>query len=146
MKYQLHCPKCHHEFAYDNGYYDRNIHRLGMEIQQITKQLTDFKLLPLEERKRKERWRQQMRSILQEKSSEISELKAIRKGADQQVLRAKYEIFKDIVLDRYGEQAVLEMLKEADKELEAYKVSGLMVHEYTRSNAKSNVTSINKIR
>lgn len=145
MKYQLHCPKCHHEFAYDNGYYDRNIHRLGMEIQQITKQLTDFKLLPLEERKRKERWRQQMRSILQEKSAEISELKAIRKGADQQVLRAKYEIFKDIVLERYGEQAVLEMLKEADKELEAYKVSGLMVHEYTRSNSKSNVTSINKI-
>lgn len=145
MKYQLHCPKCHHEFAYDNGYYDRNIHRLGMEIQQITKQLTDFKLLPLEERKRKERWRQQMRSILQEKSAEISELKAIRKGADQQVLRAKYEIFKEIVRDRYGEQAVLEMLKEADEELEAYKVSGLMVHEYTRSNSKSNVTSINKI-
>lgn len=145
MKYQLHCPKCHHEFAYDNGYYDKNIHRLGMEIQQITKQLTDFKLLPLEERKRKAQWRKRMNSILQEKSAEISELKAIRKGADQQVLRAKYEIFKDIVMSRYGEQAVIEMLKEADKELEAYKVSGLMVHEYTRSNAKSNVTSINKI-
>lgn len=145
MKYQLHCPKCHHEFAYDNGYYDKNIHRLGMEIQQITKQLTDFKLLPLKERKQKEQWRRRMNSILQEKSAEISELKAIRKGADQQVMRAKYEIFKEIVRDRYGEQAVLEMLKEADKELEAYKVSGLMVHEYTRSNSKSNVTSINKI-
>lgn len=145
MKYQLHCPKCHHEFAYDNGYYDKNIHRLGMEIQQITKQLTDFKLLPLKERKQKEQWRRRMNSILQEKSAEISELKAIRKGADQQVMRAKYEIFKEIVRDRYGEQAVLEMLKEADKELEAYKVSGLMVHEYTRFNSKSNVTSINKI-
>lgn len=145
MKYQLHCPKCHHEFAYDNGYYDKNIQRLGMEIQQISKQLTDFKQLPLEERKRKKQWRLRMTSILQEKMAEISELKAIRKTADQQVMRAKYEIFKEIVRDRYGEQAVLEMLKEADKELEAYKVSGLMVHEYTRSNSKSNVTSINKI-
>lgn len=145
MKYQLHCPKCHHEFAYDNGYYDRNIHRLGQEIMEITLQLQNFKLLPLEERKRKKQWRLRMTKILEEKKIEISELKAIRKGADQQVMRAKYEIFKDIVLERYGEQAVLEMLKEADKELEAYKVSGLMVHEYTRSNSKSNVTSINKI-
>lgn len=86
-----------------------------------------------------------MNSILQEKSVEISELKAIRKGADQHVMRAKYNIFKGIVRDRYGEQAVLEMLKETDKELEAYKVSGLMWHEYTRSNSKSNVTSINKL-
>lgn len=145
MKYQLHCPKCHHEFAYDNGYYDKNIHRLGQEINHIMLQLQNFKSLPLEERKRKKQWRLQMTKILEEKKIEISELKAIRKGADQQVMRAKYEIFKEIVRDRYGEQAVLEMLKEADKELEAYKVSGLMVHEYTRSNSKSNVTSINKI-
>lgn len=145
MKYQLHCPKCHHEFAYDNGYYDRNIHRLGQEIMDITLQLQKFKLLPLEERKRKKQWRVRMTKILGEKEIEISELKAIRKGADQQVMRAKYEIFKDIVLERCGEQVLLEMLKEADKELEAYKVSGLMVHEYTRSNSKSNVTSINKI-
>lgn len=111
----------------------------------ITLQLQNFKSLPLEERKRKKQWRLRMTKILEEKKIEISELKAIRKGADQQVMRAKYEILKEIVRDRYGEQAVLEMLKEADKELEAYKVSGLMVHEYTRSNSKSNVTSINKI-
>lgn len=146
MKYQLHCPKCHHEFAYDNGYYDKHIHRLSQEIIVIEQQLQGYKLLSSKERKQKERWRTQVVKTLEEKQLEISGLKAIRKGADQQVMRAKYDIFKDIVRDRYGEQAVLEMLEETDKELEAYKVSGLMWHEYTRSNAKSNVTSINKIR
>ena len=30
-------------------------------------------------------------------------------------------------------------------EIKAYKISGLMRHEYTRSPSKSNVTSINKL-
>jgi len=32
MKYQLTCPNCHYEWHYDNGYYDDNITRLGIEI------------------------------------------------------------------------------------------------------------------
>lgn len=42
---QLRCPKCGHEFGYDNGYYDRNIERLGHEIQDLIRQLANHKLL-----------------------------------------------------------------------------------------------------
>ena len=75
----------------------------------------------------------------------ISGLKAIRKAGDQQIKAFEYMIFKEIVKDRYGEKAYHEILEAVEQELQAYKASGLMRHEYTRSGAKSNVTSINKL-
>ncbi len=145
MKYQLHCPKCNHEFAYDNDYYDRNIARLGMEIASLTKQLAHHKTLPWSEQKRRTDWYFRAKKALTEKQEEIKGLKEIRKISDQQVKRAEFQIFKNLVKEQYGEAAYKSLLAKMEKELEAYKVSGLMLHEYTRSNAKSNVTSINKL-
>ena len=145
MKYQLHCPKCHHEFTYDNGYYDSNIARLGMEIQSLTRQLSEHRTLPWAEQKRRSDWYFRTKKALAEKQEEIKGLKEIRKVSDQQVKRAEFQIFKNLVKEKYGEEAYKSLIAKMEKELEAYKVSGLMWHEYTRSNAKSNVTSINKL-
>ena len=57
MKYQLVCPKCRHEFAYDNGYIDKNITRIGYEIEDIKAQLAKYKLLPYEEQIKRKEWR-----------------------------------------------------------------------------------------
>ena len=37
------------------------------------------------------------------------------------------------------------MVEEVEQELKAYRISSLMQHEYTRSNSKGDVTSINKL-
>jgi len=145
MKYQLRCPKCNHEFAYDNGYYDRNIERLGMEIAELTRKLAEHRLLPWPEQKRRTEWWLRTKKSLAQKQEELAGLKAIRKVADQQVHHHMFQVFKNLVKEQYGEAAYQELLEKCKKEVEAYTVSGLMRHEYTKSNAKEGVTSINKI-
>lgn len=145
MKYQLTCPKCKHEFAYDADYYDRNIARLGVEINDINRQIAEHKLLPWPEQKKRTEWWLRAKKALAEKQEELAGLKAIRKVADQQIKFAEYAIFRQIFKERYGEQAYFEILAKVKAEMEAYQASGLMWHEYSRSGAKSSVTSINKL-
>lgn len=145
MKYQMRCPKCNHEFTYDNGYLDRNIAQIGMEIASLMKQLAEYKTLPRQEQKQRKKWRDRTNRLLAEKQEEIKGLKEIRKVSDQQIKRMEYQIFKNLVKEQYGEEVYHRLLDEATKELEAYKVSGLMAHEYSRAGSKSNVTGINKL-
>ena len=145
MKYQVTCPNCHYEWHYDNGYYDDNITRLGIEIQDIMLQLRKHKELPKSEQFAKTEWWLSAKKALTEKQKQLAELKAIRKQYDQQIKAYEYQAFKNIVKEAVGEVKYKEMLAQMEKELEAYQTSGLMRHEYTRSNSKSNVTSINKI-
>ena len=142
---QLTCPKCHYEFGYDNGYYDENIARLGKEIYDIINQLAEHKLLPKGEQIARTDWWRRAKKSLAEKQKELSELKAIRKAADQQLRRYEFEIFKNLVRDAVGEDLYRKLIEKMKLELEAYQTSGLMRHEYTRSNSKSSVTSIDKL-
>lgn len=143
-KYQMTCPKCKYEFTYDNGYIDKNITRLGIEINEINRQFANFKLLPASEQRKRRDWAAKLKVILVTKQKEISELKAIRKVSDQQIRHYEYEVFKALVRERYGETAFRELLDLKDKELEAYKASNLMRHEYSRSGGCS-ITSINNL-
>ena len=143
-KYQMTCPKCKYEFTYDNGYIDKNITRLGIEINEINRQFVNFKLLPASEQRKRKDWAAKLKVILVTKQKEISELKAIRKVCDQQIRHYEYEVFKALVRERYGETAFRELLALKDKELEAYKVSGLMRHEYSRRGGGS-IASINNL-
>jgi F0F1-type ATP synthase membrane subunit b/b' len=145
VKYQLTCPKCKHEFAYDSDYYEKNITRLGLEIAEIIKQLADHRRLPWSEQKARTDWFFRAKNSLAEKQVELAELKAIRKHADQQIDKMMFRIFKDLVREEIGEEAYKRLIEKSKAELEAYKISGMMRHEYTRSNAKANVTNINKL-
>lgn len=141
---QLRCPKCGHEFGYNNGYYDRNIERLGHEIQDIIRQLSQHKLLPYAEQRARTDWYLRTKKTLAEKQEQLSELKSIRKAADQQLDWAQNRIFRELVKERLGEAEYMKLILQAEKELDAYKVSGQMWREYSRSKGKS-VTSINKL-
>ena len=145
MKYQVTCPNCHHEWHYDNGYYDDNITRLGIEIREITLQLQKHKQLPKSEQYARTEWWLSAKRALAEKSKQIAELKAIRKQYDQQINSYGHEVFKNLVRDVVGEAKYNELIEQMKSELEAYQTSGLMRHEYTRSNSKSSVTSIDKL-
>ena len=145
MKYQLTCPKCKHEFAYDSDYYEKNITRLGLEIAEIISQLAEHRRLCWSEQKARTDWFFRAKKALAEKQVELAELKAIRKQADQQIDHMMFRIFKDLVREEIGEEAYKRLIEKSKAELEAYEISGMMRHEYTRSNAKANVTSINKL-
>lgn len=145
MKYQLHCPKCHHEFAYDNEHMDNKIAQLGYEIRDIICQLAEHKMLPMDKQRQRTDWWLRAKRTLAYKQKELARLKALRKANDQQINVMEYQAFKAVVKENVGEETYISWLTQANKELEAYKVSGLMRHEYTRSNAKSTVTSISKL-
>lgn len=138
------CPKCHHEFQYDNGYIDKNIATLAHEISDIMKQLAEYKLLSPDEKRRKKEWRKRAMYTLSCKQQEIQELKAIRKVSDQQVNQMECGVFKSLVRERFGDAVYHELISQTEEEVKAYKVSGLMRHEYSRAGGKG-VTSINKV-
>ena len=78
-------------------------------------------------------------------SQKISELKTIRKVADQHIRHYEYEEFKVAVKEKFGDAAYREIIDIVDERIKAYKISGLMRHEYTRAASKANATSINKL-
>ncbi len=145
MRYQMRCPECGHEFTYDNGYYDKNIARLGVEIRDLMLQLAEHKKLPWPEQKRRTDWWLDTKKKLTVRQKELAELKAVRKVCDQQIKAMEHQIFKNLVKEKFGEEVYRKLLEQAESDLEAYKISGLMRHEYTRSGSKANATSVGKL-
>ena len=130
MRYQLTCPNCRYEFQYDAGYVERNIEKLGQEIREIQLQLAEHKLLPFDEQRRRTEWWLRAKHSLAYKQKDLADLKAVKKKADQQIQPAQFQILKQLIAEIYGEQTLQLLLHKVDKEMEAYKVSGLMWHEY----------------
>lgn len=145
MKYQLTCPKCKHEFAYDNGHIDAKIARLQAEFQSLQRQLSEHKMLPKDEQFRRTAWWKRTKARFAQVQEELVAAKAFRKVSDQQVEKFKHDAFKHLVREYIGDEAYIRLMEQAEADCKAYEISGLMRHEYTRSNAKANVTSINKL-
>jgi phage terminase large subunit GpA-like protein len=145
MKYQLTCPKCKHEFAYDNGHIDGEIARLSAEVTSLVRELSEHNLLPKDEQFRRTAWWKGTKVRLAKAHEELAAAKAFRKVADQQVEKFKNDAFKHLVREKIGDEEYIKLMKQAEADCEAYRISGLMRHEYTRSSAKANVTSINKL-
>ena len=144
MALQMTCPYCKREFPYNNGKLDAEISKIGQRINAINKEIVEIKHGP----KSRETWNRRRRLTeelvgLQEK---VSGLKAVRKAADQQIKEYEHQLLKEAIKDRLGEKEYLKIIAEVEKELEAYRISGLMMHEYTRSNSKVDVISVNKLR
>lgn len=145
MSVQMTCPYCKREFPYNNGDLDKKISNIGQRITSINRELAEIKALPPKAKKAREGRRKVLVMELTSLAEKVSGLKAIRKACDQQVKYYEYQAFKDIVKERYGEKEYKQILAMVEDEIKAYKISGLMRHEYTRSASKSNVTSINKL-
>lgn len=143
MALQMTCPFCKQEFPYDNGALDREISSLGVRIATINKRLSDIK-------NGNHNWetgeeRRRLVSELGRKRERLTQLKALRKVCDQQIKRLEYQSFKNIVKERYGEEAYYSILAEVDEELKAYRVSDTMKHDFSIAPGRKPVTTINKI-
>ena len=145
MSLQMTCPYCKREFPYDNGDLDRKISLASQRIQEITLEIAKIKAMHPKLRRKREGRRSVLVLELNEAQKEITELKAVRKACDQQIKHYDFETFKRLVKERYGEEEYRKLYTHVEEELQAYRVSDLMKHEYTRSNAKADVISINKL-
>lgn len=145
MAYRLTCPNCKHEFSYDNGYVERNILRLGKEIQEINLQLAEYDCLPRDEQRRKTDWKLRAKYCLAQKSKDLADLKEIKKASGHQIKQYEFEIFKSIVREFVGESRFQKFITEMEEELKDYKTSSLMQHGYTRSKGKSGIVNVSKL-
>lgn len=142
---QMTCPYCKREFPYDNGALDKKISEASQRVHEITRELSAIKHSQPAVKRAKEGRRKVLVLEFTNLNIKIAELKAVRKACDQQINRFSLNTIKEIIRDRYGESEYKKVLELMEAELQAYKLSGQMLHEYTRSGAKSNVTSINKL-
>lgn len=145
QKYQLVCPKCKHEFQYDNGYYDREIARLATEIQDINIQLAAHNKLPWAEKKARQDWWERTKLALSIKIKQISELKSFRKIANQSKDNEIDRAFRNVVKELIGIEAYVECCDKAEEACAAYSIQSTMKKGYTSSTGHG-VTNINKIR
>ena len=140
------CPYCHREFPYDNGKLDRDISVMGQRLHSIDLRLAEIKALGPRGWTRATGAERQRLIVEKERLKlKLSELEAVRKACDQQISHFEYEEFKNQVRERFGEEEYQKILSSVKEELQAYKISGLMRHEYTRASGRANVTSINKL-
>lgn len=142
---QLVCPKCKHEFTYFNGETDAEIDVLRKSITALDEQLREYKTLSDAERKDRAKWHSWAVKELRKKKQKVAELKSYRKIADQQIMKMSFHLFKALTREAVGWDVYYEIIDKMEADLEAYKISGCMQHEYTRSQHMSSVTSINKL-
>lgn len=142
-KFQLTCPKCKYEFGYDGGEIDAEIERLKNQINNIKEWLTEYNLKSRYSKEKLSRERQFKINEMEQRTVQLTALKSRRKAANQFINRTKEKIFLQLVKDEIGEDRYKKLMIKAEKELEAYQISGLMWHEYT--NNKKGVISINKL-
>ena len=145
MKYQLTCPKCKHEFAYNNGHIDSEIATLQARVAKIEKFLAEYKTLPYEEQMRQKAFRKRIAAEKAELCQRLQALKSFRKHANEERKRTIDSAFKQLVKEEIGEKEYIRLMEKAEAECEAYNIGDMMKHEYTRSSSKPNVTSINKL-
>lgn len=145
QKVQLTCPFCHKEFPFDNGELDSEISKLCKKLTEAQRWFAEYKLLSYQKKKEQKREREAKVAEVAALKERLTTLKSLRKSVDQQLNHYEFQIFKTIVKERLGNVEYQKLLMKAEEELLAYKTSGLMRHEYSRAESKSNVTSINKL-
>lgn len=146
MKYQMVCPNCHYEWHYDNGYYDENIARLGIEIQEIILQIRKHKEQPKHIQYQRTEWWLSAKRALTEKQKQLAELKALRKIYNEQRNKSIDAYFMQIVKEKVGEETYIKWREEAEKEAEAYTIKDIMKTPYSRANYKEGITSVDKLK
>jgi hypothetical protein len=143
MKYQITCPKCKHEFAYDYGAVEAEYRRNSSEVQELHAKIAEFKLMPPARQKEfahnKKLWVRNLARLAKRQA----ELKAAKKLAHDATADYELRNFKSLVKDEIGEARYVELWDMARKDAESYKIADMAKAPY--SNGSKPVTSINKL-
>ena len=143
MKYQITCPKCKHEFAYNYGDVEAEIRQNGIEIQELKAKLAEFKTLPYSKQQELFNDRRYWVRKIEKLAKRSAELKAIRQHAHDTIDVYIERNFKHYVKEELGEARYVELWDKARQDAQSYNVADTMKVPY--SSKKPSVTSINKI-
>ncbi len=143
MKYQITCPKCKHEFSYNQGAIEAEIRRNAAEIADLKQKMTEFKLWSYSKKKEYSENRKRWNYRLEQLAKRQIELKAIRKLMHDNVEDGILKSFKEYVKEEIGIQRYLELWEKAEKDAASYNVADMAKVQYTSN--KKPVTSINKL-
>ena len=143
MKYQITCPKCKHEFAYNYGDVEAEIRRTGIEIQELKTKLAEFKTLPYSRQQElyadRKYWVRKIEGLAKRRA----ELKALRQRAHDTIEVYVEKNFKHYVKEELGEARYIELWDKAREDAQSYSVADTMKAPY--SSKRPSATSINKI-
>lgn len=143
MKYQITCPKCKHEFSYNDGEVEAEIRRNAVEIEDLKQKMFEFKLWSYAKKKEYSENRKRWALRLQQLEKRQTELKATRKLMHDTVEVYVEKNFKRYVKEEIGEARYVELWDKARKEEESYNISDMAKVQYTSN--KKPVISINKL-
>lgn len=143
MKYQITCPKCKHEFAYNAGAVEAEIRKNAIEIHDLKQKMTEFKLWSYAKKKENAENRKRWNLRLTQLAKKQAELKAIRKLMHDNYSDGITQSFKEYVKEEIGLQRYLELWEKAEKDAASYNIADMAKVQYTSN--KKPVTSINKL-
>jgi hypothetical protein len=142
---QLTCPYCKKEFPFNNGWLDKEYEAEKTELQRLTREISVLKAQPYSVQRKNEGKIKALGLRIQDCQMRCTALRKVRKLKDQQLENYKFLIYRRIIAEKFGQEFDIDVTSRALQELEAYKISGLMWHEYTKARYKKGVTSIGKL-
>ena len=143
MKYQITCPKCKHEFSYNEGEIEAEIRRNAVEIEDLKAKMVEFKLWSYSKKKEYSETRKRWNLRLTQLGKRQTELKAIRKLMHDNYSDGILKSFKEYVKEEIGLQRYLELWEKAEKDAESYNIADMAKVQYTSN--KKPVITINKL-
>ena len=144
QRVQLVCPKCKHEFKYDDGYINNKINELGLEIKNIQTQLAHHRTKSKADKLLRTEWYFKTKDALSIKEKQLLELKTIKKTAKQFIDSQEYQIFKEIVKEKFGKEAFMECIALLNEEMKPYNVASTAKTNFSRADGK-NIISVNNL-
>lgn len=131
-KMHLKCPKCNYDFEYNEGYVERKIDELRMEIHSIDSQLADFKAKHPYGYKT-DPWYRSAVKAKTTKTEQLSEIRNYRKLAYNQRDVQMFYALKARLRRELGEEKYMQLIQELEDELR-YNVADLAKQKYTNFN------------
>ncbi len=134
---QMRCPVCGEEFAFPRGRLDAERDSLARKNMELTARLQEIKLIPpgkrTQETAKERAWliREQGRTL-----NRIKEIKTIMKQASEPITSDLFQLYREKTAEAYGKGADEKIIEWAKENLQAYHISGLSAHEYTRAGGK----------
>lgn len=115
----LRCPKCGYDFSYNTNHVEEEIDRIKNEITSISRQIAQYKAENPKDFQEKE-WYKKAKKAVAIKQAQLSEYKKARKATNVEIKLQTFQIFKNLVAERIGEEEMLKLVKEAEDEMIYY--------------------------
>ena len=132
---QLKCPKCGEEFAFPRGELEKERMELVAKCDEAKLHLREINKLPRSAHTN-QTWRDKTywARIYEQATARLSEIKNQLKKLSEPVTSDLFNLYRELIKDKYGADVDESVMQWAKDNLEAYRISDLSAHNfYTRA-------------